>query len=253
MMKSFQELKAESLKALFIKEMEDKILSGELKPGDRLPPERNMSSQMGISRSIVNAGMVELAAKGFVAIKPRKGTVVLDFRTEGTPQMLSSIMNYNHGKLDMELFYSLMETRMLLEVESARLAAVNRKPEDLKALKNFIATIKSKEKPSITEIADFNFLFHYRVVMASGNIIFSMIFKSFEPVCKSLITKFFSRDGLLQQSLKQHEALYDSILHKDSSLAADSMKSILLTGISELELLNKDKEAHNNHFFLDKP
>ena len=239
MEQSFQKLKAESLKDLFIKEMEAKIISGEFKPGDKLPPEREIASKMGISRSIVNTGLVELAAKGFVAMKPRRGTEVLDFRNEGTPQILTSIMNYNKGRLDMKLFYSMMDTRMLIEKESARLAAINRSDEDLAALEELLQNIKNIERPSIDKIVEFNYVFHYRVIIASGNVVFAMIFKSFEPACKNLIKMYFQNEELRKKSLEQHDRLYQSILNKKGMQAEKVMEEILLTGLKELERLNE--------------
>ncbi len=238
MTNSFQKLKAESLKDLFIKEMEAKIISGEFKPGDRLPPEREIASQMGISRSIVNSGLIELASKGFVAVKPRRGTVVIDFRNEGTPQILSSIMNYNEGKLDVELFYSMMDTRMLIEVESAKLAAVKRSSDDLIALENLIKEIENSVIPTIDNIVNFNYFFHHKLIAASGNIVFSMIFKSFEPVCKNLIRMYFQEEDFRIKSIEQHKRLYDSISDKDVEKSAKIMKEILVTGKKELVKLN---------------
>lgn len=243
---NFQKLKAESLKDLFVKEMEAKIISGELKPGDRLPPEREIAAQMGISRSIVNSGLIELASKGFVAIKPRKGTIVIDFRSEGTAQILTSIMNYNQGRLDIKLFYSMIDTRLLIEVESAKLAARNRSNEDLKVLENLLKDIEGNTLPSIDEIVEFNYRFHHRITAASGNIVFAMIFKSFEPVCKNLIRMYFEADDFRQESLEQHRQLYLSILERDSVKSEKIMKKILLQGKKQLKNCMVPGTKHKN-------
>ncbi|MGI6584564.1 MAG: FadR family transcriptional regulator [Gracilibacteraceae bacterium] len=243
---SFQKLKAESLKDLFVKEMEAKIISGELKPGDRLPPEREIAAQMGISRSIVNSGLIELASKGFVAIKPRKGTIVIDFRSEGTAQILTSIMNYNQGRLDMKLFYSMIDTRMLIEVESAKLAARNRDDKDLEALENLLKDIEGNTQPSIDEIVEFNYKFHHRITVASGNIVFAMIFKSFEPVCKNLIRIYFEANDFRQESLEHHRQLYLSILERNSEESEKIMKKILLQGKKVLKNYMVPGTKHKN-------
>ncbi len=79
----FQKISTPSLKDLFVKELENKILSGELKVGDKLPSERELASSMQVSRAVVNAGIAELEQKGFLIIKPRIGTFVENFiRTE---------------------------------------------------------------------------------------------------------------------------------------------------------------------------
>ena len=75
----FQKISTPSLKDLFVKELENKILSGELKVGDKLPSERELASSMQVSRAVVNAGIAELEQKGFLIIKPRIGTFVENF------------------------------------------------------------------------------------------------------------------------------------------------------------------------------
>ena len=69
---------SKNLKADFIQRMQAKILSGELKPGDRLPPERELAVQVGISRGSVNQGILDLERMGFLRIVPRKGTFVAE-------------------------------------------------------------------------------------------------------------------------------------------------------------------------------
>jgi DNA-binding FadR family transcriptional regulator len=88
-------LQAPSLKELFIKEMEAQILSGKLPIGSKLPSEREIAEAMGVSRAVVNAGLMEMARKGFLEIKPRSGAFVADYRRKGTSETLLSIMNFN--------------------------------------------------------------------------------------------------------------------------------------------------------------
>ncbi len=66
-------------KASFIEIMKKQILSGERKPGDRLPPERELAAQLGFSRGSVNQGMLDLARMGFLRIVPRKGAFVAEY------------------------------------------------------------------------------------------------------------------------------------------------------------------------------
>ena len=233
---NYNTLKSESLKELFIKEIEAKIISGQLKPGDRLPPEREMAALMGISRSVVNSGILDLQAKGFLEIIPRKGTVVVNYKNEGTPLILSSIMNYNEGKLSLKLFDSLIDTRLLIEVESARKAALNRTEENLINLETLIANVKENFN-DVDSFVEFNYKFHHQVTIASGNIVYGMIFKSFEPVCKNLIRMYFQEGNYFQQSLISHEKLYQAIYDQDKDRAAKIMEEILLEGREELTKL----------------
>lgn len=228
----FRELKSESLKELFVQEIETKIISGRIKPGERLPPERELAGLMGVSRGIVNSGILELASKGFVRIIPRKGTVVKDYKNEGTPAILVSIMNYHQGKLSPGLFNSMMDTRLLIEVESARRAAENRRAEDLQSLKRLLEEAeKSKE---LEEHVTLNYDFHHRVLIASGNVVYAMIFKSFEPACLNLIRIYFASGDYMEQSLFSHRKLLGAIKSRQKEEAGSIMEKILQEGRKKL-------------------
>ena len=69
--------------------MKNRILSGELKPGDRLPPERELAEQLGFSRGSVNQGMLDLARMGFLRIVPRRPSFLSWISTTANPWVLS--------------------------------------------------------------------------------------------------------------------------------------------------------------------
>ena len=70
----FSKLYAPSLKDLFVAQLQEKILSGELAVGTRLPSEREIAEQMQVSRAVVNNGMAQLSRQGFLEVRPRQGT-----------------------------------------------------------------------------------------------------------------------------------------------------------------------------------
>ena len=63
----FERLSAPTLKSLFVSQLQDKILSGEIPIGTALPPERELAAQMQVSRAVVNSGLAELAEEGVSA------------------------------------------------------------------------------------------------------------------------------------------------------------------------------------------
>ena len=73
--------------------MQQKIFSGEYQIGQQLPPERELAQELGVSRSLVNTGILELANQGFIRIIPRQGSIVADYKKNGTLQVLSALMN----------------------------------------------------------------------------------------------------------------------------------------------------------------
>ena len=72
----FTRIETLSLTDLFVQQIENMILSGELTVGEQLPPARELSLRMGVSRPVISAGLVELEKLGFVEIKARQGRVI---------------------------------------------------------------------------------------------------------------------------------------------------------------------------------
>ena len=116
----FQKLQAPSLKELFIREIENRILSGALEIGSQLPTERELAEQMGVSRAVVNGGVAVLAGKGFLEIRPRVGIFVADYRRKGTMETMAAIMNYNGGTLRRDEIRSILEFKLLIDTFSLK-------------------------------------------------------------------------------------------------------------------------------------
>jgi GntR family transcriptional regulator, transcriptional repressor for pyruvate dehydrogenase complex len=76
------------IKDVFVLRFEELILSGKIKIGQKLPSERELALQLRVGRPVVYEGMVELASRGLVSIKPRFGAIVNDYRKEGSLTVL---------------------------------------------------------------------------------------------------------------------------------------------------------------------
>ena len=128
---TLEPLRVNSLKEACVSRLEELILSGELKAGERLPAERDFAAVLGVSRPVLHEALVDLAAKGLVSILPRRGVVVNDFRKSGSAAILSSLLAYSNGTLDPQFIESLLGMRILVETETARLAAQHATPEQI--------------------------------------------------------------------------------------------------------------------------
>ena len=111
----FTKITSLSLTDLFVQQVENMILSGELQPGDQLPPARELAARMGVSRPVISAGLVELEKLGFVEVRSRTGAFVCDYRRKGTVETLIAIMRYNGGIMRADEEYSLLDVRIALE------------------------------------------------------------------------------------------------------------------------------------------
>ena len=216
----------ESVVQLFL----GKILSGEWKTGDRLSPEREIAGRLGVSRSSVRLAILELAEKGFLESIPRQGTLVCDYRKHPTPGTLQLLMSYGSVDLGKDLFADMMDTRLLLETESARLACSNIYESTFRDMQEILDTLSQPD----ADVTGLLYRFHYHLVQASGNSIYSMIFRGFEPVLRSLISLHYSDSVDLPESIRRHQALLDAISEKDEALASRLAREIITQGITAI-------------------
>ena len=215
---------SKSLKAGFVEIMEAKIFSGELKPGDRLPPERELALQLGISRGSVNQGILDMARMGFLRIVPRRGTFVADYVRNATPETLAAIMSYDSTLIDSALFKDLMELRILVERECTRLACANLTPESLETLQKCLAAVLAA---SDEDAAEEVYLFHKCITEISGNAAYAIVFQSFEKMIRNLIREHYKNREELRLSIPKFQLLTAAIARRDAYEADMCMLSIL--------------------------
>lgn len=191
---AFKKLSAPTLKELFIQELETMILSGELPIGTKLPPERELAQTMQISRSVVNAGIIEMANKGFLEINPRIGTCVADYHTNGKLDTLISIMKYNGGQLPRADVRSILELRRVLVNFALELTIPQLQQEQLLRLKSHCDLLRSADGPK--QAAEIIFEFDHLLSGYSGNTLLPLIFYSFKALIMTLWERYFRLHGI---------------------------------------------------------
>lgn len=225
------EIVAPSMKDLFVKEIERMILSGQLAIGDKLPTERDMAEQMKISRTTTNAGLNELARKGFLEIIPRQGTFVADYKRYGTLDTLIAIIEFNNGRLDKKTFYSLMDFRLLTEGAISAVAASNRTDEDLEQLEACYALLRKSE--SSAQAAELKADFLHILSCATGNVIYPMISTIFREINVRFQQIICTHSGISSIYAGLRE-LIDAIAAGDAKLAKEISETNLSARIESL-------------------
>jgi len=223
-------LRATRLTEQFVERFEELILSGQLKIGQKLPSERELARQLGVSRPVVHEGLVELAARGLVTIQPRVGTVVNDYRRDGSLALLSSLLSRADRGLDPDLLEGLLELRRVLEVETARLAALHRTDDDMAELERLLAAEATVDPTDHQAVVDLDFALHHRIALASGNPIYAMLLKSCEPAHRNLASAFFTVPGTLVVVADLHTELVEAVRSRDAARSAAVMQRLLRHG-----------------------
>ncbi len=228
-----QPVAIQSLKEVVIQTLESWILSGELVIGEKLPSERVLAQKMKISRPVLHEALVDLASKGLVKIEARRGIFVNDYRTHGSCALLSSLLNFHQSEIDPVFEKSLIEMRQLVEVETAKLAAVDAGSKEIEALKAIIESEKSIDLLSIEDLVALDFNFHLQIALASGNRVYPLILNSFKAIYTHLTNKFFTRyfhSAVIAEVISYHNQLYEAILYHNSKQAQEIMKAMLIHG-----------------------
>lgn len=217
----FSRLSAPTLKELFINEVEAKILSGALAVGEQLPAERELARAMQVSRAVVNAGLAELARKGFLTVKPRIGVFVADYRRNGTVETLLSIMNYNRGQLGQDEVRSILEIKLVLDSLAAKLAVPRLTGAEHAVLHRHVELLRGSG--STQQAAEGAFGFYHELALLSGNTLLPLIYYSFRVPVLNLWERYGRKYGL-EVVCGAVERLYRSIESRDVEAALRSIE-----------------------------
>ena len=227
----FTKISAPSLTDLFVQQVENMILSGELAVGEQIPPARDLSLKMGVSRSVISAGLVELEKLGFVEVRPRQGVFVCDYRRKGSVETLVAIMRYNGGALRKNEVGSLLEVRDALECLCLRLVLERCGIAELEALSPMLDAIRDAASPE--EAAERVYELHHELAVLSGNVLMPLLYHSFRPQGVYLWALYCKRSGI-EKLYEIKLRLYTALLNRDLESVYTQTHAIMDAAIGDL-------------------
>lgn len=220
-----------SLTELFVQQIENMILSGELAVGEQLPPARELSVRMGVSRPVISAGLIELEKLGFVEIRPRQGAFVSDYRRKGTVETLVAIMRYNGGAMRDHEVASLLQVRNALESLCVEQVIRNATDGELASVAELLQAIEKANTPE--DAANAVYAFHHELAALSGNMLLPLLYHSFKPESIYLWTISVKREGK-KKMCKGKERLYQALLNRDVKEAVRLTRESIDAPLTEL-------------------
>src|SRR5665648_884713 len=132
---SFKIIKKESTLEIIVQQIKNQIKEGILKPGEKLPSERKLTDLLGVSRASIREAIQALAFSGYLEVIQGKGTYILEIAIK-----YDEIVNFFSEFSNYSIDY-LMEARIMLEGEFARLAALNAKQEEIDVIEKIFSEI----------------------------------------------------------------------------------------------------------------
>jgi GntR family transcriptional regulator, transcriptional repressor for pyruvate dehydrogenase complex len=187
-----------SLKDELVRRFEGLILAGQLAPGERLPSERELAAQLNVGRPAIHEALMELAARGLLVQRPRRGTEVVDYRREGSLALLQSLFGGADAPVAPDILMGLLEARRLFEREAARLAARRCDAEAVAELEGGVAAAAALDAEDVAALLGADYRLHHGIALASGNPIFAMALASLKPAHTALAGRFYRTPGVLE-------------------------------------------------------
>ncbi len=206
----------------------DLIERGRLHPGDRLPAERDLATQVGVSRPTVRMGLHALAAMGCVQSRHGSGTYI----TDGPPALGTeplSLLAALHGFTREQMY----EARRVLEVGAAGLAAECATPDQIASLAEEVASLfAAMDDPQRFLVHDIDF--HRRVAAASGNPIIAAVVEMVSALYyeRRRETAAQASDRDLRDAAESHREIYQAIRARNPDAARRSMNEHLVRASS---------------------
>ncbi len=204
--------------------LRDMIHNGELSPGDRLPPERDLAKLLGVSRPTLRAGIRSLATVGILQSRQGAGTFVAT--REESPTLDSSplrMLSALHGFTSDEMF----EARIALEMSIAGLAAERATSEQMTLMAEEITGMyASLADPEQYLVHDMRF--HQTIAAASNNRILTSLMNMIAAILYDSRSKTVKRALDLKQSAEQHHNIYRAMREHDPEAAAQAMHDHLV-------------------------
>jgi GntR family hexuronate regulon transcriptional repressor len=196
----------------------EEIRSGKYPPGDRLPPERELAEEFGVSRPTVREAMIALEIRGIVEARRGSGIYVIDTPESDTEEAVLDIGPFE-----------VTEARRLFEGESAALAAAIITDEEIAKLETLLQRLAANATTEIGERADRDF--HIAIAEATRNSAISSVIENLwdmrykSPMCMKMFDR--AREAGVQPRVDDHTEILKALKARDPQAARAAMRNHL--------------------------
>lgn len=212
------ELPGDATVSAVVRRLLDSFQGGQIRPGDRLPPERQLSASLGVGRSAVREALAALEILGVVEVRPGSGSYLRSTSSDLLPQTLSWGL-----LLESQQTAHLIELRTTLEVATTRAAAERISDEGIARLATHLATM-AENIDDIQALVEADMLFHVELGRAADNPPMTGVLQSVRALLRVGVDRAITEPGQAQQTLHQHELIHLAVAERDPDAAAAAMR-----------------------------
>jgi GntR family transcriptional regulator, transcriptional repressor for pyruvate dehydrogenase complex len=197
-----------------IEKIKEMIISGALRPGDRLPREADLAQRLGLSRSSLREAVRALSLVRILDVRQGDGTYVTSLDAALLLDALSFVVELHQDQSVLEL----LDARRLLEAEAAALAAVRIAPEQVAELRALIAAMPGCS--GVEEFVENDLGFHRTIAEAAGNGVLAKLLESLSGrTIRARIWRAITQSGAIDRTVAEHQAICDAIEQQSPELA----------------------------------
>lgn len=202
------------------------ITSGDLGPGDRLPPEKELSERLGLSRNSLREAVKALEVIRVLDVRRGDGTYVTSLEPGLLLEAMSFVVDLHTDRSVLEIF----GVRRILEPAAAALAARNMTPETVARLDELIE--ETDAAAGIEDLVKHDLEFHQAIVEASGNEYLSRLVESMSSgTVRARVWRGITQQGATDRTIAEHRGILDALRRGDARLS----EALMLTHIAGIE------------------
>lgn len=206
------------------------IVDRRLKPGDALPSAAELADQFSVSRTVVREALADLMGRGVISRSSSREPLVSMPGQEQLRELLRIRMSQDG--VDIE---SLIELRLPLEIQSARLAAQRRDDQQLEAMTAALDVLETTSDEAEFQEADA--AFHRQIALGSGNLLIPLVLDSLSGVLHDFRRAWYASqraEGELPKLVEEHRRVFEAVRAGDADAAGQAMSEHLLAGLERI-------------------
>jgi GntR family transcriptional repressor for pyruvate dehydrogenase complex len=205
--------------------LKQQVMDGTLKRGTRLPPDRLLAEQYGVSRTVVREAVRTLVGQGLLETIGGSGTYVRSPDPRAVAESMAMMLRLHHGVTSVP-YAMVHEVRMVLEVDMAGLAAERAQAEDLITMEREIERQRTAGNDREIYVAS-DVAFHAAIATASRNPLFPVLLNAISDVMAEVRRLGFNVSGMYLTGLTHHQHILEAIAAHDAAAAIKAMKAHL--------------------------
>jgi len=210
-----------------IERIKEMIVSGELRPGDRLPKEADLAERLGLSRNSLREAVRALSLIRVLDVRHGDGTYVTSLQPEVLLDTVGFVIDFHRD----DSVLHLLEVRRILEPAATAMAAQKMTDAQLEQLGVLVDSISAAA--DINDLIRTDLEFHRQIAVGSGNPVLASLIESLSaPTLRARIWRGLTQEGAVARTHEQHQAIHQALVARQPELAR-SWATVHIAGVED--------------------